>query len=284
MAAAALLLVIGIIGAFTVDSGDSKLTASSATTTTVAGETTTSDVATTEPAATATTVTGGTTKTTKAGGSTATTAASATVGDPGVTKPPAAGTYVYKFTSTADSSSNGDTEAKVEALPDQNGAARRRQTYKDGSGNTLSNDESWGGDAMKVLSSHIVSPQATVDCTWQPPILVFQLPLAVGKSWNFDSTCTTSFSGTQVTIRRNGTAKVTGKANDKVGDVTVATWVIESSGNTSVKSAFFNTETAEKTTRHFASGKGLVTYEKGTATTAGSTAEYERTLKSLSPK
>ncbi|MBA3652784.1 MAG: hypothetical protein H0W70_01170 [Actinobacteria bacterium] len=286
MAAAGLVLVVGLIGAFTVDSGDTRLAADRKTDRS-AGETT---ITTTGDAGATTLTTGAAGPTTSAAPPTtkalsATTApGTAAVPTPGAAKAPAPGTYTYKIAGTADPSSNGDRDAKVEALPDQGGAVGRRETYQDGSGNTLANEEAWSADAMRVSSSRIASPQGTVDCTWQPALLAFQFPLDVGKTWKTDSTCTTTVSGTQVTIHRVATSKVTGKSLDKVGDVSVPTWVIESTGTTTVRSAFFNSDVAESAVRHFAADRGLLTYEKATGTTNGRSGDVERTLRNVNPK
>jgi hypothetical protein len=282
MAAALIVFVVALIGAVTVDSDDSSkdLASSGSTSTTASADTsTTIDTGTTAPAST-TTQAPATTRPL----SPTTAPGSAQVPDPGPTKPPAAGIYTYAITSSAEPSSNGNTDAKVEVLPSQNGAARRKQTFNDGQGNTLANEETWASDAMRVTTSKIVSQQATVDCTWQPPLLVLQLPLAIGKTWSTDSTCTTMVGGTQVTIKRTGQSKVIGKVVDKIGDQSVGTWIIDYTGNTTVRSAFFNTDTSEKITRHFASAQGLVTYEKGSGTMGGSTTDYERRLQNLTPK
>lgn len=282
MAAAALVLTVGVIGAFTVDADDTRVSASretSSTSSTVpAEETTTSGVledttATTTAASTATT-----------SATTGTTASSANVRDPGPAQPPAKGTYVYTFTNSADPSLNGNNERKVEELPPEAGSPRRKTTAKDAAGNTLVQDQRWSNDGVRATASRITSGGSTIDCEWQPPLLEFALPLSIGKSWKADSTCKTMVAGTQVTIRRVADYKVTGKALDKVGDADVATWVIESTGTTTVRSAFYNDDTKEKVTTHYAARRGLVVSEKGDTETASRKISYELTLQSLTPK
>ena len=281
MAAAALVFTVGLIGAFTVDADETQVAASrdsSTTSSTVATEETTTS---TLPEGT-TATTGASTATTA--GTTRTTAASATVRDPGPAQPPVKGTYVYTFTNSADPSLNGSNERKVEELPPENGSPRRKTTAKDSAGNTLVQDEKWSNDGIRATASHITSSGTTIDCEWQPPLLEFALPLSVGKSWKSDSTCKTMVAGTQVTIHRVTDSKVTGKAVDKVGDTEVATWVIESTGTTTVRSAFYNEDTKEKVTSHYAAPRGLMTSEKGETESASRKATYELTLQSLTPK
>jgi hypothetical protein len=146
------------------------------------------------------------------------------------------------------------------------------------------NEEKWSNDGVRATSSRISGQGATIDCNWQPPLLELALPLSVGKTWQYDSTCTATVSGTQITIHRVGTSKVTGKALDKIGDTNVATWVIETTGTTTVRSAFYNEDTKETVTSHYASARGLTTKENGTTETGGRKVTYELTLQSLTPK
>ena len=278
-AAATLVFVVGVIGAFTVESDDTNVAASrdgaSSTSSTTVESTSTTGFAT------ATTVATGTSTTRP--NTTATTVAP-NVPDPGPTRPPAPGTYLYTFSNTVDPSLNGNNERKVEEVAPENGVPRRRTTQRDAQGNTLVNDEVWASDAVRVTASHIGSPQGSVDCTWQPPLLALQLPLAIGKTWKTESSCTTTVSGTQVTIRRVGESKVTGKVLDKVGDTSIAVWVIESTGTTTVRSAFYNDDTRETVNAHFASSRGLTTRETGTIEGASRKGSYDLTLQSLTPK
>ena len=191
---------------------------------------------------------------------------------------------MYTFTNTADPALNGNNERKVEELPPEAGSPRRKTTAKDAAGNTLVQDAKWSNDGIRVTASRITGGGGTVECEWQPPLLDFALPLAVGKTWTFDSTCKAMVGGAQVTIRRIGESKVTGKALDKVGDTDVATWVIERTGTTTVRSAFYNEDTKEKVTSHYAAPRGLTTSEKGEAESASRKVSYELTLQSLTPR
>jgi hypothetical protein len=287
MAAAALLFVIAIIGAFTVDSDDTKLASNAgSTTTTVTGETVpgvTPTVATTAVASATTAARGKAPVTTAVTTGPPPTAARA-VPDPGATKPPAAGSYEYKLTDSTGKTST--MTEKIEVKPDQAGAARRLDTYTDADGNTLTNDTAWAPDSVKVLTSHIVSTQATIDCTWNPPILVAALPLAEGKTWTSDSTCKTTVQGAQITIHRVEQMKVTGKALDQVAGTSVAVWIIEGTSTTDVSSPFGTQHAVQNVVRHFAPPRGLLTYEKtnGQSATSGQSLSSERTLQNLAPK
>jgi hypothetical protein len=283
MAASALVFVIALIGAFTVDANDTKLASGGGTTSTTSTvETVPGVTPTVATTAAPTATTSKATVTTKAAAGPPPTASTA-VPDPGATKAPAPGNYDYAVNESGQSPRT--MTEKIEAKPDENGAARRVDTYTDADGNTLTNDERWASDSIKVLSSHIVSPQATIDCTWNPPILEAALPLSVGKTWTSDSTCKTSYQGAQITVHQVSQAKVTGKSLDKVGGTSIATWIIESTDTTDVTSPFGTQHGTETAVRHFAPPKGLLTYEKTTGTTtAGSSITSERTLQNLSPK
>lgn len=284
IAATAIVFVVALIGAFTVDNGGkTKLaTDNSATSTTAALETTTT------AAPSVTTARG--TATTAAKKATATTAASAggppptvsaNVPDPGPVKPPAAGKYDYAVTQNGQSSTMTET---ITAKPDENGAARRTDTYTDGQGNTFTNEQAWSADGMRWLSSHIASAQGTFDCTWTPPILFYAFPLSVGKTWNIDSTCKTTVQNTPITVHVTGNAKVTGKSLDKVAGTNVATWVIEATQNTDVQTTFGTQHTTATLLGHFAPSRGLDTYEKESGSAYGQTYNSERTLQNLTPK
>lgn len=281
MAAAALVLVVGLIGAFTIDPDDETVSATSdtsTTTSTVVSESTTTTVSAAGGNPSETTVAAATS-------STARPTPAANVPDPGPTKPPAAGTYMYVLNNSADPSLNGDTERKVEELPAEGGATRRRQTQKDAQGNTSADDVTWAADAIRVTMSRISSSSGgTIECTWQPPLLMAQLPLSIGKTWKTDSTCTTTVAGSQVTIRRVADTKVTGKALDDVGGEKVAAWVIESTSTTTVRSAFYNEDTKATSNVHFAAPRGLITIETGTIESGPRKGTYELKLKNLAPK
>ncbi len=163
--------------------------------------------------------------------------------------------------------------------------ARRKATYTDPQGNTLTNDEVWATASVTVPTTHIETPQGQkLDCTWKPAILVFQLPLAVGKTWSSDSTCTTSADGVQATIRQSFQSKVTGKALDKVGTTNVPTWVIEVTFTSTVTTPFGPQNASGTLVRHFASDKGLITYEKAAGKFQDTPYTSERTLQNLAPK
>lgn len=284
LGAVAIVLVVGLIGAFTVDSGDDASASVAAR-----GQTTTTDQAAIDesPAigdVSATTTTVLVKSTTTKPAAPTTTIASKDVADPGPMKPPAVGTYTYKFVYADDPSKNANITQQYEAQPDQNGAVRRKETYPDGQGNKLTNDVSYGADGVRIHASHIVATQATIDCAWSPPILVFLVPLSIGKTWGYESSCTTSASGAQVTVKRKGDDKVTGKALDIVGNTSVRTWVIEEHVVTTVTSAFGPTSRDAVVTRHWSPDYGLITFEKESGTTNGQKYLTERTLQDVKPK
>src|SRR5436853_7534392 len=190
LAAASVMLVIGLIGVFTVDSKDTNLATSTGDTTTstsATGDVTTAPVDTTAVTAqTATTKAGAKgTATTKASAGGPPPTSSANVPDPGPTKPPSPGTYTYR------ASDNSEYTDKIEAEPDSNGAAHRKETAP-AFGGSVTNEEVWTASSVTIPSSVIVNPAApnqAINCAWQPPILLLQLPLAANKTWSSDSTC-----------------------------------------------------------------------------------------------
>lgn len=282
MGTAAIVLAVGLVGAFTVDADDDKPASlavrDDATTTTaetvpvdespVIGVTTTllltnASTTSTRPPATTTTI---------------------KIPDPGPTKPPAPGAYGYKFVYATDPSRNADITEQISAQPDQNGVHYRKETYPDGQGNTLTNDVAYAADAVRLTMSHIASAQTSIDCGWTPPIVLFLLPLAVGKTWSYDSKCSATVSGAQATVQKKGDNKVIGKSLDTIGNVAVRTWVIEEHTITSVSHPFFNTTRDAVVTRHWAPDYGLITFEKEVGKTNGQDYTTERTLQNVKPR
>ena len=281
MIAAAAVLLVSLIGLFTIDESDSSLAATTDRTTT----TETAPAGDDNPAFVDTTVAGS--ATTAAPSATTRPQSSTTIAnvpDPGATRPPAPGVYVYAFTTAADPSANGDRDFKIESLPAENGAPAAPGDVSEAQNSTVTQEQTWAADAVRMTRTQIVAPQATVDCTWKPPLVVVRLPLTVGKTWTSDSTCTTMAQGVQVTIRQATTSKVTGKFLDKVGNVSVPTWVIESTGTASAKTPFGNVDTAVTSLTRFAADRGLVTYDKEVGKGPTSSYERERLLKSFSPR
>jgi hypothetical protein len=288
LGAAGTVLVVAIIGAFTVDSGGSggKVAANQRTTTTAAlspGETTAlagSD--TTIAAASATTVKGATTTTAKA----TSTVPSAQVPNPGAAKPPAIGTYTYNVTSTgADNKPSHSTSTiKVATDPNKGSAVGRQATQADPSGAEVTYHELWASNGVTMPSVHISSAQASFDCAWQPPILEFKFPMTTGTTWSFDSTCSSTVQGTKVTLHQTGTVKVTGKALDKIGTVSVPTWILDVNLTSVITSAFFNQTITTTGTRHFSPERGILTYQNITATNNGQSTKSEQTLQDVTPK
>ena len=281
-AIASIVFVAAVIGAFTVDDGNggAKVAASDRTTTSTTGDVTSTSLDEGNPASDATSTTAATVSSVKA---TTTTKPSAPVADPGPAKPPAPGTYHYKFANPQDTSKNMDTTEVIESQPDQNGAARRKETYPDGQGNNLSNEVAYAADGVRVFASHIVSAQGTVDCTWNPPILEYAVPLSVNKTWSYDSKCTTTAAGAEVTVERKGDDKVTGKTVDLLGTTSVRTWVIEEHVITTVTSVFFSTKIDAMVTRHWSPDYGLVTFEHESGKNNSQEYVTERTLQSVKP-
>ncbi len=154
MGASVIVLVIGLIGLATVDDDDSpaNLAAGDRTTTTAVSDTTAPSDTTTAAVVGGTSTTASKSPTTRPPAST-TTIASARVPDPGPTKPPAAGTYMYKFVYADDPSRNSDITLQVEVQPDQAGVPRRKETYPDGQGNNLSNDVTYASDGVRITVS-----------------------------------------------------------------------------------------------------------------------------------
>ena len=282
MAVTVIVLVVGLVGAFTVDgdAADTDLATVDRTTTTVGSDESTTTTATLEDSP----AIGGNTATTTSAKATSTTVAIGSVADPGPSKPPAPGTYTYKFVYASDPSRNTDIDQRVETQPDKDGVQYRKETYPDGQGNKLTNDLSYSPDGVRLLASHIAAQQGNIDCNWTPPIHAFKTPVTVGAKWSTDSKCSTTSNGVQVTVQRKSDYKVTGKSSDIVGTTPVRTWVIEEHAVTSVTTPYFPTTRDAVITRHWSPDYGLLTFESEIGKNNGQDYRTERTLHNLKPK
>jgi hypothetical protein len=290
------LVVVGIIGAFTVGGSSTRPARPAGSNAAVApgGPQAGSDHATTTTtttaggrAATSTPATSGRSK-----GGPATTAAPAPVraesAPPGPASPPAAGTYTYHLTRSGNSS---DTTVKVADDGHAADGVQQVITQNEGSG-SISNHVTWRSDGELLRVTDFNSPQSSSACDWQPDIVQVRLPLAVGVSWDVDSSCQTVFAGTPTTAREAFHATVVRYEQLVVGGKAVDCWVISRSDKTTLTSAQYTVEQQGTSTVWWAPSAGLDvrTETKGTttATSKGQNHTSDTTiteqLASLSPR
>ena len=297
-AAAALVFFVGVIGAFAVDDtpepssevgagkgdggsdgggdgdggGDAGSDGESGNVT-VPGDA----VATTAPP---TTAKGATQTTAKAGSSSGGGPAPGASADPAsmpAVKMPQPGVYRYKSKTTSDGTTEEkDVEAKLEAAGSQGGVTRFRLTQESAQGRQT-HTLAWAADAVRLERTEIQSPMGgTFDCDWNPDSTELMFPLKTGVTWKVDSSCTVTFNGQSVTLRRTGDYKVTGAVTTTVGGASVKAWVIEGSGSI----AFGPQGSSFTSVSRFAPEPGLRIYER--IETSDGDAE-ERTLTNLKP-
>lgn len=204
------------------------------------------------------------------------TAAPATV-TPGAVKAPAPGTYRYNRVSTADGKKDEkQTDVKVEAAGNEGSTSRVRVIVQE-EGFTITHTLAWAPSEVRTEVSRFESSFGTFDCDWNPDSVEYPLPLATGKTWKIDSSCTVTANGQQITVRRTGDFKIVGARSVDVGGTRVSAWVVESSQNVQFGPRAQRTEEVV----HFAPEHGLVVYEKSTVKTSEGERSEEIRLQSL---
>jgi hypothetical protein len=221
----------------------------------------------------------------------ATTAAPAPVraesAPPGPASPPKTGTYTYHVTRGSDSS---NTTVKV--ADDGRAADGVQQAITQNQGSeSITNHVTWRSDGEVLRSTDFNSPQGSSPCDWQPDILQVKLPLAVGVSWDVDSSCQAVLAGTPTTTHEVFHAKVVRYEQLVVGGTAVDCWVLSRSEKTTLTSTQFNVDQQGTSTVWWAPSAGLDvrTETKGTVTSTykgqphSSDTNLTEQLASLSP-
>lgn len=202
-------------------------------------------------------------------------------------KPPAAGTYRYdrKITEGEDTEEK-QADVKFEAACTEGGVTRQKMVVKEEQG-TFTNTLAWTADGVRLELTHLESSFGTYDCDWAPDSLEIALPLAAGKTWTLDSTCTANveFRGQPmaITIHRTGQFKVTGQKKEDIGGSSVTVWVVE--GTSVVEtSGGFNQRQESQSLAHLAPDHGLRVYTKEVTKGTVGDVTVEQKLTSLKPR
>ena len=183
--------------------------------------------------------------------------------------PPTAGNYPYRLTTDGpDGRSERETTTVVSDVARNAGEVLQRIKLETDQG-VLDNDIAWRSDSVLVLKTVIEIGGQRLDCDWNPDLLQAALPMAVGKAWRSDSSCTTTAFGQQMTIRSSGSASVVRSERVSVGGETVDTWVIEGTARNEVKGQTVNQVVDTKSTTWFAPAIGMVVREVGTSRSSG---------------
>jgi hypothetical protein len=204
---------------------------------------------------------------------------------PGPVTPTPPGTYVYSASGQSGRGSSTTTlNEKVVTQSNATGEVRQSvtDTSSDGSGTTRQ-EVSWRSTGLYLRSMDLGFGGSGASCTFVTPVQLLALPLAVGKQWPIDGTCTVTFNGAQDTVKLHGSGKVSGIERVAVGGQPVDVWVVDASFDITGTGAFaFNSH--ETVTRRL-TAQGVVVTDKSTTTNvpfAGTISE-ERQLRSLKP-
>ncbi|HUQ40340.1 MAG TPA: hypothetical protein VM030_09305 [Acidimicrobiales bacterium] len=243
-ALSALLLLVGVIGAATIDESDDAQTVATAdltTTTTVAGDggqglgapvdSPSSVPAATQPSAGAPV----TTVPPRQAGTTTTKPAAAT-GDPGQPVSPKLGTYRYRTTSGDETK---ETTVKIAKDPEQAAGEDRFVVRVGEGGREQSVYTARRSDGIYVRKMTFPSPSGgSVDCDWEPDLLEMKFPLKAGAAWRAESTCNTTFNGEKATFHMVENTKVVGPQRAKIGGQEIDVWGMESTSTMTVDTTY----------------------------------------------
>ena len=204
---------------------------------------------------------------------------------PGPVSPTPAGSYVYTASGQSGRGSSSTTLTE-KVLDEANANGELRQSVSDSSSDgsfDAHQEVSWRGSGLYLRSMSLGFGGGMYACAFSTPVQELALPLAVGKQWPIDGTCTVVFNGAQDTVRVHGSAKASGFERVAVGGQAVNVWVIDAAFDITGSGAFaFNSH--ETATRRLTAG-GVVVTDKSTITNvpfAGTVSE-ERQLRSLKP-
>jgi hypothetical protein len=144
--------------------------------------------------------------------------------DPGPAKPPRAGAYRYKVTTSDGKTSDATTQ--VEDKGTANGETKQVVKLR-GQGFDSDNDVAWRADAVYVLVSNLQYGENHFTCDWNPDAIQLKLPVAAGTTWESSTSCTFTFGTTPVTVVRKTTWKIVELRRIKVAGQVVDVWAID---------------------------------------------------------
>lgn len=229
------------------------------------------------------------------GGTSATTAAPApppgsapeAIGQP---QPARVGTYTYTVTVDGESSEATQTVEAMSGAPA--GETRQAQTTKTKQGD-VRNQVRWAADAVYLEStSGSGGGGPGGDCDWNPDVVLLQLPLAKGKGWVSESSCSGQSAYGPYTLKARFESSVTGTARRTVGGEAVDVWVVQTKRHIEITAQYqgqqFNVTEDGTSTTFFAPRQGMTVREESSSTASFPTGQRKTTttrdLQRLTPR
>jgi hypothetical protein len=204
---------------------------------------------------------------------------------PGPVSPTPPGAYIYRASAQRGNESSSTTlTERVTTESSANGEVRQSLTDTSSDGSLDARQEvSWRSAGLYLRSMDLGFGGRTYTCAFSTPVQELALPLAVGRQWPIDGTCTVTFNGAQDTVRLHGSAKVGGIERVVVGGQAVDVWVVDASFDIIGTGAFAFTSHETGTRRLTA--KGVVVTDQSTITNVPfvGTVSEKRQLRSLKP-
>jgi len=208
-------------------------------------------------------------------------ASTPTAGAAGSSQAPAVGSYTY-----ASCSGSGDAPTlKVGAGTNSAGVTRRTIESTSGLGDLTATD-AFGPNGVIQESAKIVAFGFTLNCDWMPDITEYVAKLAIGSTWNVDSSCDL---GSGAKLRVVGSRKIIGAVQFNVGGTKLSAWVIDEKEKLTVTAPGRPESNVNSTsTNYYDPVHGLTVYAKATTEASGAFEQPKTTtetyLTSLTPK
>lgn len=207
--------------------------------------------------------------------------------EPERTDIPLAGRYLYAYTSGAEAGE--DRIYDIHDTGERRGHVRQ-QTYFGAGSSVVAQVVVWFGTDLYYAEAEqrTSGGRAGALCSWNPQFVELDLPLAVGKTWKADSTCSTD-GGSR---RRVMQARVSGQEDIEVGGVRAKVWVIERTIDTRTEAKGTNvtvvTEDRKVTTDRVTVDRHLLARSSGTESSSlngvpKGSATFTLALKALNP-
>lgn len=136
------------------------------------------------------------------------------------------GAYRYRVTA--------DGEERTSTLRIEDAGGDRRRESRDDGGRSTTSDVVWSEDAKVVERTTFEGGGQGSECDWEPDITEFPRRLREGSSWSTDSSCEMRPEGFPgpggITLRLEGTSRVSGATRTTVAGRTLDVWVIRFEG------------------------------------------------------
>lgn len=285
--ATAALLLLGLIGAVTVNDDEDTLDTTASTTTTIGGPgASLAPVpgASVPPGAPAPTAPGPVPSTTQS--APATTAPQPAAERPGELAPTRAGLYRYKTTQNGK-----ESRAELRVTEESGGSAgEQRQLHrKSADGNTTESSVAWRSNGLFERSRTFPGGdgETGAPCDWEPDVMLAPRPLRADSTWSWESRCRSRVQGQEADFRFTGQARVTEAVRATVGGRQVSAWRIQSTAKIEITGSYqgqpFTVVVDITSDDQLAPQQGIVVRSDSTSkvTGPGSPPQEERVLEEL---